>query len=159
MPIVDLPAELLAIIFYIYVAELADSYDLVLLTQVCRQWRDIAFSSSALWGFIPIYRQPHFVSKLLTLSKAAPIHVSWTIIPQSMHILQPHIARIMTVDIISLELVYMRLFLSLFEANVTCPILSSLHLYRTANRLVVCGSYIYLKLDTYFFCLARSRIS
>jgi F-box-like len=130
MPIVDLPTELLVIIFYAYVDKLANSFELVRLTQVCRQWRDIALSFPALWGFISISQRPHIVSKLLTLSKDTPIHVSWsrTIIPLSMHKLQPYIARIMTVDITSVELAYMRRFLSLFEANVTCPILTSLHI-------------------------------
>ena len=130
MPVVDLPTELLVFIFYIYVAEFADSSELVLLIQVCRQWRDIAFSSPALWGFTPISKQPHFVSKLLTLSKMTPIHVHCPtfIVTLNINQLRPHIARIMTVDIFDLEPIQMQWFLSLFEANVTCPILSSLHL-------------------------------
>ncbi|KAH8101045.1 hypothetical protein DFH11DRAFT_637888 [Phellopilus nigrolimitatus] len=83
----------------------------IYITEVCRQWYDVAFSCPALWNDIDTNKGSLAVTKLLELSKAAPITVSiktynwWRRqgfsedISESIRRLDPHLSRAQKLNI------------------------------------------------------------
>ncbi|KAJ7629757.1 hypothetical protein DFH06DRAFT_1225349 [Mycena polygramma] len=88
-PVLILPNEVASEIFirilppHPHFPPLVGSHSPTLLTQICRQWRDIALSIPTLWSFISTYRDQHVdpghfkahICRWLERSRSYPLHL------------------------------------------------------------------------------------